>query len=551
MSRRDVLGSKPDSLLQRPLSRRALARNTGTLASAAVLAGSLGVNPRRAVAAQESGGTLIVAFDADPESLDPHVTTALLAARVLALMHDNLVTRDYDGSFKAGLADEWTISDDGLTYTFTLKQGVKFHSGKEFTSADVKYTIERWLGTEASPTNYTIEPIDTVEASDPSTVVFTLKQPYNIFLDQLAGSWAVIVNQEAIEEAGDEYGVSVVDGTGPFKFESWTRNQQMELSRFDDYTWGSPIFANQGPAYLEGIQIRVIPEDTTRIAEFQAGNVHIVQDVPAVDVERLSNSPGVSIVEYQQLQTTYLGMNTTKAPTDDPLVREAIAFGLNKEEIVEGANFGLGLPARTMLHPDTPYYWEGGEAAAPIYDPEQAGALLDEAGWTMGDGDVRQKDGAELTLPLWVINDSTTVLQAQIIEQQLAQIGIKVETTQYEQTAWFEAARSGDQVAYIIGVFYENADVLYFYFFSEQTPAPNRFFYTVPEVDDWLQDARSNTDLEVVEQDYEKVQQRLIEDSPAAPLIHTLGTLGQAENVEGVNVHSSRWLFRMLDISLT
>lgn len=537
--------------LHLPASRRELLRGS-TAAMGGAMVGLSDLPSARLGRAQEAnqGGTLTVAFEADPEVLDPHVTTALLAARVIALMHDNLVTRDYDGSIKPGLAEEWEISEDGLTYTFTLKEGVKFHSGKEFSSEDVKYTFERWLSLEGSPTSYTIEPVDTIEAPDPLTVIFRLKQPYNILLDQLAGSWSVMVNQAAIEEAGENYGVSVVDGTGPFKFVSWNRNQRIMLERYEEYTWGAPIFQNHGPAYVEGIEIVIIPEASTRVAEFQAGNVHLVPDVPAQDVVRLSQAPGVSIVEYEQLQTTYLGMNTTKSPTDDVKVRQAVAYALNREEIVEGANFGLGLPARTMLHPDTPFYWENADEVAPSYDPDTAAMLLEEAGWLLGSDSVREKDAAPLVLPLWVINDTTTVLQAQIIEQQLAEVGIRVETTQYEQTAWFEAARSGEQVGYIIGVFYDIADILYFYFYSEQIPAPNRFFYAVPEVDKWLVDARTNTDLDEVRENYYNVQERLIEDAPAAPFIHTLGTLGVAEGVEGVEVHPSRWLYRMLDISL-
>jgi peptide/nickel transport system substrate-binding protein len=498
----------------------------------------------------EPGGHLVIAFDADPEVLDPHITTALLASRTLALMHDELIKRDYDGSFAPGLADDWDISDDGLEYTFHLKEGVTFHSGKEFSSEDVKYTFERWLSIEESPTSFNIEPIDTIEAPDPRTAVVTLQRPYNIFLDQIAGGWGVILNEEAVEEAGDDYGVTVVDGTGPFRFESWTRNQSLQMVRNDDYTWGSTMFDNQGPANVESAEIRVVPEDATAIAEFLAGNIHLLASVPAADVERLQNEPNVSIVEYEQLQTTYLGMNTSRSPVDDVLVRQAINYAINREEIVEGAYFGLGLPAYTMLHPDTPYYWAGSEDAMPQYDPDRANELLDEAGWEM-DGDVRTRDGEELILPLWVINDSTTVLQAQIIEEQLAQVGIQVETEQYEQSAWFAAARSGEQVAFTIGVFYANADILYFYFHSDQLPAPNRFEYSYSEIDEALVETRSNPDDDEVAGAYDMVQERLIEDAPTAPLIHQLGTLGVNEDVEGVRVHSSRWLTQLLDVSLT
>jgi peptide/nickel transport system substrate-binding protein len=499
----------------------------------------------------EPGGHLVIAFNADPEVLDPHITTALLASRTLALMHDELVKRDYDGSFAAGLAEDWDISDDGLEYTFHLREGVTFHSGKQFTSEDVKYTFERWLSIEGSPTAFNIEPIDTIDAPDPRTAVITLQRPYNIFLDQIAGGWGVILNEEAVEEAGDDYGVSTVDGTGPFRFDSWTRNQSVQMVRNEDYTWGSPMFDNQGPPHVDSLEIRVVPEDATAIAEFLAGNIHLLATVPAADVERLQNEPNVSIVEYNQLQTTYLGMNTSRAPVDDVLVRQAINYALNREEVVEGAYFGLGQPAYTMLHPETPYYWAGSADAQPSYDPDRANELLDEAGWERDGDGIRTRDGEELILPLWVINDSTSVLQAQIIEEQLAQVGIQVETEQYEQSAWFAAARTGEQVGFTIGVFYANADILYFYFHSDQLPAPNRFEYSYAEIDEALVETRSNPNEDEVAAAYDMIQERLLEDAPTAPLIHQLGTLGVGNEVEGVQVHSSRWLTQMLDISLS
>jgi ABC-type transport system substrate-binding protein len=540
-----------DQLFNLTTSRRTLLQGSAAagVAGAAAL-GGLAASPRASAQEPTPDGTLVFVFDADPEILDPHRTTALLASRTLAFMHDNLLSRDFDGSIKPGLADSWEISEDGLTYTFTLKSGVTFHSGKEFTSADVKYTFERWLALEGSPTAFNIEPVETIEIPDPQTVIFTLSAPYNIFLDQLAGGWSVILNQEAVEAAGEEYGVSAVDGTGPFKFVSWERSQRITFERNEAYTWGAPIFQNPGPAYLEGLELRIIPEDATRVAEFQSGNVQVVAEVPAPDVERLSSTPGVSIIQYEQLQTTYLGMNQGKAPTDDLAVRRAVNYAINRDEIVVGAYFGLGTPAYTMLHPKTPYYWSGADAVKPSYDPDQANQILEEAGWVLN-GDVREKDGVQLVLPLWIINTSENVLTGQILEQQLAQVGIRLEVTQYEQTAWFEAARSGEQTAFTIGVFYENADILYFYFHTDQLPAPNRFSYSVPEIDGWLEESRSNPDQEAVAAAYNSIQERLIADAVTAPLLHSLGTVGVASNVQGAQVHPSRWLYRMLDLSLT
>lgn len=519
--------------------------------------GATGVAPSTtqsgaAAGTPQKGGTLVVAFNADPETFDPHVTTALFATRAFALVYNTLLERDYDGSYKPGLATSWDVGPDGTVYTFHLRSGVKFHSGKAFSSADVKYTFERWLSIPTSPTSFGIKPIDHIDAPDPQTVVFTLKQPYNIFLDQIAGSYAVILNQESVDKAGKDYGISTVDGTGPFKFVSWTRNQEINFVRNDDYTWNSPMFTNPGPAYVDGVKIRIIPEDNTRVAEFQAGNVHLVQDVPQGDVDRLDKTQGVSIVRYDQLQTTYVGLNSAKPPFDDVKVRQAVALAINRDEIVTGANFGLAKAATTMLTPETPYFLTSSLQTAPSFDLAKAGSLLDQAGWTMGSGGIRQKGGQQLVMPLWVINDSTTILQAQILEQQLAKVGIKVDTKQYEQTAWFAAARSGEQTAFIIGIFFESADgILYFYFYSKQQPAPNRFTYANAQVDQWLDDARINTDKNAVTQDYQNVQKQIIDDVPVAPLVHAVGTLGVLAGVEGVKVHPSRWLYRMTDLWLS
>ena len=506
--------------------------------------------PKPAAATGKKGGAMIMAASADAETLDPHITTALRASRYLALLHDNLINRDFDGSFKPALAESWTVSPDGLTYTFKLRKDVKFHSGKAMTSADVKYTYERWQKTEKSPSSYTIQPITGIDAPDPQTVVFKLDKPYNILLDQVAGSFGVILNKDVVEKAGKDYGVTTVDGTGPFKFKEWTRQQRFVVERNPDYAWGGPAFQNQGPAYLDSVEIRIIPEDTTRNAEFEAGNILISGDVPAQEVERLSKGDKVTVVKYEQLQTGYFGMNIAKGPVSDVAVRRAIGYAINRDEIVKGAYFGLGQPAINMLSPQTVGYWAGVKDIAAGFDLEKAKSTLDQAGWKPGAGGIREKGGQQLAIPFWYINSSTTTLVAQILQQQLSKAGIKLDTKPYEETAWFAAARSGEQVTYTVGVFYENADILRFYFYSKQQPAPNRFSWSNPEMDKQLEDSLSNPDKAAVTKDYEAIQKTLAEQAPAIPFIHELGTIGVNKMVQGVKVHPSRWLYRMLDISL-
>ena len=409
MSKIDVHELSDRIISERSSRRRLLGRAAALGISLSAVSG-LATHGSTFAAAQDAspvpvpGGTLNVALQADPTTLDPLKAGLTAIWKVIEHVNDGVIRVDPSLAPIPGLAESWEISEDGMTYTFTLKTGVTFHSGKAFTAADVKYTFDRWLSDEASPTAYNFAAVASVDAPDDTTVVFNLSTPNNLLLEQISGSWAVMLNQEAVEAAGDQYGVSAVDGTGPFMFDSWQRSQNVVLTRNDAYTWGSPIFSNTGPAYVEGIEIRVIPEAATRIAEFQSGNVHLVMDVPAADVERLTDGDGVTVVKYDQLQTTYLGMNQGKSPTSDLAVRKAVNYAINKEEIVFGAYFGLGTPANTMLHPATANYWPGAADIAPSYDPEQAKAFLEEAGWVEGSDGVREKDGEQLALPYWIIN---------------------------------------------------------------------------------------------------------------------------------------------------
>jgi ABC-type transport system substrate-binding protein len=525
--------------------------SSGAAASAAPSTAPAASNaPAASGAPAKKGGNLILGASADAETLDPHATTALRATRYLAMLHDNLLNRDFDGSFKPALAESYTVSPDGLTYTFKLRSGVKFHSGKAFTSADVKYTFDRWLKNEKSPTRYTIQPITSVETPDPQTVVMKLDKPYNILLDQIAGSYAVILNNEAVDKAGANYGVTTADGTGPYKFKEWVRQQRFVVERNPDYAWGGPVFQNQGAPYLDSIETRIIPEDNTRIAEFEAGNIHLLVDLPPQEVERLSTGEKVGVVKYDQLQTTYFGLNTKKGPVDDVQVRRAIGYAINRDEIVKGAYFGLGQAAVNMLAPKTPDNWTGVKDLAATFNLEKAKSTLDAAGWKAGADGTREKNGQQLVVPFWYINDSATTLMAQILQEQLTKAGIKLDAKPYEETAWFAAARTGDQVGFTVGVFYENADVLRFYFYSKQQPAPNRFGYAVPELDAQMEDTLTNPDKAAVTKDYEAIQKALAEQAPALPLIHQLGTLGANKMVQGIKVHPSRWLYRLLDLSL-
>ncbi|HEX7070172.1 MAG TPA: ABC transporter substrate-binding protein, partial [Rhodothermales bacterium] len=187
--------------------------------------------------------------------------TAVIAADWMLKIYDTLVTVQPDlSTIDPGLAESWEVSEDGLTYTFTLKQGVEFHSGDPMTASDVKFTIERWLAEEtASPTKHRIAGITRVDAPDDKTVILELEQRNNELLINLASGFGGILNQSFVEEHGADYGTLAVDGTGPFRLENWAPRAEATLTRFEKYTWGPPFFENSGPAHIEKLHFRIIP----------------------------------------------------------------------------------------------------------------------------------------------------------------------------------------------------------------------------------------------------------------------------------------------------
>lgn len=536
------------------ITRREFLRLVGAGAGLTIVEACSPAAPQQAPAPEaetpQRGGTLTVQLTADPESLDPHVTTHLWASRTLQLIHDTLVVLDYDGTIKPGLAESWEVSPDGLIYRFHLRRGVRFHSGKPLTAADVKYSLERWKTTPKSPTAYNIDQVAAVEAPDEYTVVLRLSQPFVLLLDNLTSGWASILNREAVERLGQNYGVSGAEGTGPFKFVEWTRNQRLVLERNPDYNWGAAIFSNRGPAYVDRVEFRIIPEEGTRVAEFEAGNIDILSDVPGVEVSRLEKSAAGSVVKYDQLQTSFIGLKTSDPILADVRVRRALNHATNKDEIISSVRYGLATPALGVLHPKTWGYWKGIEQAAYKFDPQRAAQLLDEAGWKPGPDGIRQKDGQRLRLNHIITDTEAAKLQAQVIQEQWRRVGVELQIRPLESAAFFAALRAGEHQTFAINVFYNNADVLYFYFHSRQRPAPNRFDWADPRTDELLEKSRSTLDEGQRLQIYEELQRIVHENALWVPLTHDLGVLGVSRRTGGVKVHPSAWLYKFLDLYL-
>lgn len=335
--------------------------------------------------AQTKGGEAVVAQPSGPPTLDPHVTSAQTTLNIAHLIYEQLFTRDDDNKPIGDLASGYEVSEDGKTYTITLRQGVKFHDGSDFTSADAKASLERYkkMGGDKA----VLDPVQSIEAVDDHTLRLTMDKPVPPFIEQISftGSMLAIMPEE---EATKADGSIAPIGTGPFMYVEMVPDDHILLRRFEDYAVNSNFdgpagFGGQKVAYFDTVKIRFIPEAGARTAALEAGEVHVVDQVDAPAAERLRNSETVKVHELTPLFMLTLWLNANAAPTDDIELRKAIAYSLDMEEIMAIATNGNYQLDGSWQFPGTTYYdANAGKGIYNINDDEQVKSILSAAGYS-------------------------------------------------------------------------------------------------------------------------------------------------------------------------
>lgn len=509
--------------------------------------------PNLALGGPSPGSTFVFARQEETETLDPQKTTAISSAEVDYTLYDTLTSLDFDNTVKPGLAEKWEVSPDGKTYTFTLRAGVRFQSGKPLTSADVKFTLDRWRTVRGSPTAFNIASVESVDAPTPRTVVLHLKEPLSILLINLANYSSSIINQDFVTRAGDDYGSGAgkVDGTGPFIVKEWVRNDRLVVVKNPAYTWGPPIYKNRGPAHLASVVFRTIVEDAPRVAAVQVGEAQFTPSVPSPQVARLEKDDRIKVIRYSDLNTVFLGFKLGHRPLDDVKVRQAINYGVNRPELIAGVYYGLAEEALGPLAPGTPGWWKGVTQAGYRYNPSKAKRMLDEDGWTPPRAGVsRQKNGQPLSLLFLYSPGPENESLVNLVQAELAGIGVNVRPQRLEWTAFLAALRAGQHDMFLINVRYVTADgVMYFYFHSKQRPAPNRFDWADSETDRLLELSRASTKEDERMAAYQKLQEIVVENAIWVPLVHQKRVVIASPRLEVPKMHANV-LYKMLDVDL-
>jgi peptide/nickel transport system substrate-binding protein len=468
----------------------------------------------------EDVGTLVVGMPGDPRSLDPQATNDQPSARVMKQIYDTLLyqTSDLDVTTN-GLAESYEIVSD-TEFSFTLKEGVKFHNGEELTADDVQFTFERMREVNA-PGAFLVAALDRVEVEDDYNFTMHLSFPFGPFITHLAHPATAILNRSAVEAAGDEYSRNPV-GTGPFSFVEWRAGDSVTLQRFEDHF--------RGPAESEQVRFRIITEDTQRTIALETSEADIIYDVGPNDFEAVQDLDGVVSFQTQGLTTFYMGFNVQKEPFDDVRVRRAINLALDVEAATDVAFRGFATAAMGPLAPTVQF--ANTDLPGYGYDPDEARRLLAEAGL---------EDG--FSTSLWTNDNPVRVMYAEIFQEQLRAVGIVANIEIVEWAPYLDRTARGEHDMFMLGWVAVTGDADYglysLFHSSEWGDAGNRTFWGNDEVDRLLDEGKTNPNPEERRAAYMEAQEIIFEEAPWVFLAFRDDLAATRDYVEGFEPHAA------------
>ena len=485
----------------------------------------------------DTTGYLVAALNADIQTADVQKTSKdyEVPFNIFDRLVDVEVGTDGNSKIVPSLAESLDISDDGLEYTFHLRQGVKFHNGNDFTAEDVAYTFHRMLTVEGGVNTEFIDQIkgadellagetDTlegVEVADDYTIKVTLKEPFAGFLASISSPGVSIYDSEATEAAGDQFGMdpAVTVGTGPFEFSSWSFNNQLVLTRNEDY-W-------KGASGLPGVVIKIIPDTETQSMMFESGELDILDlDYAADSVDRFTETYPDQIVQGPRVGIVYFTMNFNKEPFQDVRVRKAVQMSIDRQAILDALYGGRGQVEQGIFPHGLIGFNPDQEEIK--YDPEAAKALLAEAGYA---------DGFDMEIAADSSASDTMTMALEIVSDQLAEVGIRAEIKNYDESTWLETRKSGELGSFMStwSADYNDPDnFIYTFFGNEEKTRIRSINYPDTEVMERVAKARTivNEDERLAE--YKALEEKLIhEDAAWVPMFSRLHLFAVSKRVQG------------------
>lgn len=481
--------------------RRALT----AISLACVMAGCTHKPPRDAV---------VVLIEFSPTDLDPRVGIDAQSERIDELIFDALVRRDEHFNLQPWLAESWDIPDP-LTYVFHLRRGVRFHDGRALTARDVKWTFDSMMnGSIRTTKTGTFRLVDRIDAPDDSTVIFHLKEPWASLLWNVSNGAIGIVPYGSGKEV-----TRTPIGSGPFRFVRNEQDRDVEIVRNDGY-WGPK-------PHVPRVNFLVVPDTTTRALELRKGTADVAINSVTPDMAiTLEKEANLEVLRAPGTIYLYLAMNLRDPILKDMRVRQALAYALNREPMIQYLWRDMAMPANSTLPTQSWAY----DPNLPVYnyDPQRARALLDDAGYKPG------RNGVRFHITMKTSTDETARLLAAVLQQQWRSVGIALDIRTYEFATFFSDVGKGAFQLYSLRWIGGNddPDIFEYAFESDRTPpkGANRSFYSNPEVDQLIQQGRRTVDQAQRREIYAQVQEVLARELPYISLWY----------LDNVVVHSKR-----------
>ena len=473
--------------------------------------------------AEKSDNILVLGdlFDITASSLDPAQESGGLLADKAQIV-ETLVGVNPDMSLAPKLAVSWSQIDD-LTWEFKLRDGVLFHDGSKMTADDVKFSLER--ANEKNSRVPTLLKMDSIEVVDPLTIRIKTKEPNYILPAALHfAAPMAIISPKSVDSKGD---IDRPIGTGPFMFESYDEATHVLTVKKNSNWWG-------GEVKLDGIVLKPITDPNTRALSLENGEVDFTVDVPYSEIDGLNGKNGITIDKFENSRLIYLYFNLLKKPFDDARVRKAIAYGMDRAEIVKYVLFDVGTPAVGIYRPD--FYWTNQDLVAYEKDADKARELLAEAGWTDTDSDgIVDKDGKPLEISLLTFpNRPCLPPMAEALAGQLKEIGIKVNVEVVESGVVSERQKTGDWdtalSAVSVAMVPDPSYILDSYF---KTNGSNNRGYSNAQVDQLLSEASVTADEKERLTRYQKVQEMVQDELPIIPMTYYEMVVAKKDYVKG------------------
>ena len=460
-------------------------------------------------------------------TMDPYDANDTLSQAVVKSFYQGLFGFDRNMKMMPVLAESYEPGKDGLTYTVKLKKGIKFHDGTDFNAEAVKVNFDRVINPDNKLKRYALyKNIAKVDVVDPSTVRFTLKEPFSPFINSLAHPSGVIISPAALRKYGKDIARNPV-GTGPFKFVEWNQSDYLKVEKFPGY-W------RKGYPKVDTITFRPVVDNNSRAAMMQTGEAHFTFPVPYEQAEVLKTKPNLVLVAAPSIVHRYLSMNTLQKPFDNVKVRQAINYAINKDALAKVAFSGYAIPAEGVLPKGVEYAVKLGPWP---YDPAKARALLKEAGYPNG-----------FETSLWSAYNHTTAQKViQFVQQQLAQVGIKASVQALEAGQRVEKVESAqDPATAPVRIYYVGwssstgeADWAIRPLLASESFPPKMFntaYYKNDAVDADIAKALKTTDSAEKTRLYTDAQQRIWKDAPWAFLVTEKLLSAHSKNLSGFYV---------------